>query len=61
MTRTRYSLALGCGMGTWVGLRVDGSETKDLTRIACIVDIVFAVFWLDVCPALLYKLSVLML
>jgi hypothetical protein len=40
-------------MGTWVGLRVDGLETKDLTRIACIVDVVVTVFWLDVCPTVL--------
>ena len=27
-------------MGIWVGWRVDGLGTKDLTRIACIVDVV---------------------
>lgn len=30
-------------MGIWVGLRVEGSETKDLIRIACIVDILLLV------------------
>jgi hypothetical protein len=37
VTRTRYSSGLGCGRGTWVGVRVDGLETKDGIKIACIV------------------------
>lgn len=42
--RMRYSLGLGCGSGTWVGARVEGSGTKEGIRIAFIDDMLLLLF-----------------